>query len=500
MTRRRSATLAAVGVTVVALALLVPSMSGKGLEMDEGSVVAYASRVLDGAVPHRDFLTFYGPGNPVLVAGAFAVFDESVATERAVGLFYRLMIVLSLFALALRLGGVVAAALAGVVSAWMMSNEIVWAYATYGSIAFGLLGLLLAAMGADMATRRAGLLYSVSGLACGAAILMRFDFAPGVLASAVPMLTLVAWRVRAWWGAGLLASAGLYLPHLLAVGWDRLERLVGDLAASGPARRFPIPGLDDELGRLLAAGVVTSIGYVALGLILWRRGAHDVNSRLITSVGLFCCGLVPWALFRADGLHVGPFAVVPLSLLPAVMLLLVVRSERVGARVRAAAPVAVAIVALLPLVDDVDSKLGPARDLRGIRTAYRGFYDDDSRAAAVVVERVAMLARPGDSLFVGSKDLRRADYGPTYMYFLLRDLEPASYYMEMNPGTANREGSGLADELRRADWLILTSEYDPRADSSPLGPSQPNEVVRDLFCPRLDIDEYALYERCPASG
>ena len=76
------------------------------------------------------------------------------------------------------------------------------------------------------------------------------------------------------------------------------------------------------------------------------------------------------------------------------------------------------------------------------------------------VERTRRLASPGDSLFVGPQDLRRTNYGPTYMYFLLRELRPASYYMEMNPGTANREGSGLADELRRADWLILTSEWD----------------------------------------
>ena len=53
--------------------------------MDEGSVVAYSDRVLDGAVPHRDFLTFYGPGNLWMVAGAFAVFGASVATERGVG-------------------------------------------------------------------------------------------------------------------------------------------------------------------------------------------------------------------------------------------------------------------------------------------------------------------------------------------------------------------------------------------------------------------------------
>ena len=66
--------------------LAADAPSGKGFEMDEGAVVAYPARVLDGAVPHRDFLTFYGPGNLWLVAGAFAVFGESVGTERAVGL------------------------------------------------------------------------------------------------------------------------------------------------------------------------------------------------------------------------------------------------------------------------------------------------------------------------------------------------------------------------------------------------------------------------------
>ena len=55
------------------VAYLAPVTVGKASEMDEGAVVAYAARVLDGAVPHRDFLTFYGPGNLWFVAGAFAV-------------------------------------------------------------------------------------------------------------------------------------------------------------------------------------------------------------------------------------------------------------------------------------------------------------------------------------------------------------------------------------------------------------------------------------------
>ena len=496
MTGRRGVAFgAATGVTVVALALLLPSTSGVGFPMDEGAVVAYASEVLDGAVPHRDFLTFYGPGNPWLVAGAFVVAGESVATERVVGLFYRLVIVLSLFALAMRLGGLLAGVLSGVVAAWLMSEEIVWAYATYGAIAFGLLSLVLASGGSRRAeAERAHLPLFAAGLAGGAAVLVRFDFAPAVIASAVPLLALVSWRARAWWGAGLLVTAGIYVVHLAVVGGARIERLLGDLSAAARERKYPLPVLDTEPGLLFAAGVVAAVGFVALGAVLWRRGDR-ASGQLLVGVGLFSCALVPLTVFRADPLHVRPFVLVPLSLLPAVALLSGSRLSWVGKRGRAAMTLAVAAAAVLPLFYDADTKLQRARDLRGIRTAERGFYDD-SAGARHVVERLRTLARPGDRLFVGMKDLRRAEYGPSFMYFLLRDLEPASYYMELNPGTANREGSGLAADLRHADWLILTTEYDSQRDSTDLGPNEPNEVVRDSFCPRFESGGYYLYGRC----
>lgn len=486
----------AAAVTFVAFALLLPSTTGVGSPMDEGAVVAYASEVLDGAIPHRDFLTFYGPGNPWLVAGAFWFAGESVATERAVGLVYRLLIVLSLFALGLRLGGVLGGVLAGVVSAWIMSEEIVWAYATYAAIGFGLVALALASAGLRREHDSGrSTLFLAAGLVGGIGILMRFDFAPAILASALPLLALVSWRARAWYGVGLLVTAGIYVPHLALVGWTRLERLVGDLSAAGRARRLPLPALDSEPGYLLAAGVAVALGCIVLGARLWRRGDR-VSGPALVALGLFSCALVPWTIFRADIFHVRPFALVPLSVLPAVALLLVSRLSPAGRRGSAAAAVAVTGVVALLLFDDVEAKLERARDLRGLRTAERGFYDDDSVGGKRAVERLRALARPGDRLFVGMKDLRRAEYGPTYMYFLLRELEPASYYMELNPGTANREGSGLADELRRADWLILTTEYDFRRDSTELGPNEPNEVVRDHFCLRFESGGYFLYGRC----
>jgi hypothetical protein len=204
-------------------------------------------------------------------------------------------------------------------------------------------------------------------------------------------------------------------------------------------------------------------------------------------------------LSRADAPHIWPFVIMPLSLLP---VLILVGIGTLGGRepVRRGLVAVVAVVTLAVVVDYADLTVDRARELRNVRHAYRGFEDDDSREAALAMRaRVRALSRPGDSLFVGPQDLRRTNYGPTYMYFLLDEFEPASYYMEMNPGTANREGSGLADEVRQADWLILTTEWDnwnEPNESTVNGPAEPNEVVRDDFCLRLERGEYRLYERC----
>ena len=497
--RRRTLWITAIGTTAVALALLVPSTSGKGAEMDEGAVLAYAVRVLDGGVPHRDFLTFYGPGNPWLVAGAFEIFGTSIATERAVGLLYLMVVVLSLFALALRLGGLLAGALAGILAAKIMAHDLVWAYATYGAMAFGLLGLALAMFGAaSRPGRRQTLFFLGAGAAGGVAILMRLDFAPTIVVSALPLLAFVPARSRNRYGAGLLPVAAAYMVHVAIVGPEKVERTLRDLLASGPGRSLPLPEPWAYPGSLLTAAILATALLVVLGIVRWRRRPHDLVARVLLSAGLFSAGMIPWTFSRVDEFHIRPFALVSLSLLPAVALLLA-RTIRLSPRGRGAFTVCIAVISLSPFLSDGKNDVHRALDLREIRSAYRGFYDDDRASASGVVAQTRRLAQPGDSLFVGPQDLRRTNYGPTYVYYLLPHLRPASYYMEMNPGTANRVGSGLADDLRGADWLILTSEWDrwnEPNESSKLGPSEPNDVVRDVFCVRFERGQYRLYERC----
>ena len=44
----------------------------------------------------------------------------------------------------------------------------------------------------------------------------------------------------------------------------------------------------------------------------------------------------------------------------------------------------------------------------------------------------------------------------SFFYWMFPELEPATYFIEMDPGLANEEGSSLADDVASADWVILT--------------------------------------------
>ncbi len=491
----------AMAVAAAALYRLHPQTIGPGWIMEEGSILAYADRVLEGALPHRDFLTFYGPGNPYLVAAAFEIFGYSVETERAVGLLYRVLVVVALFFVAWRLAGLASGVLAGIVSTAIMAEEGVWAWSTYGAIAFALVGVALAVIAAGVAERSQRWLCLGAGLAAGVAVLMRFDFGPAIVASALPLFLYVHGRNRWWYAGGFLGMAGLYVPYLILVGWDRIARFVGDLRASGEGRTLPVPGPSEQGGTLLVTEVGIAVGFVALGVLLTWRRRDDLAGRILLSAGLFTLGLVPYVLSRADLPHIRPAAIVPLSLLPALALFGMRRliPDAVG-RAVCVAVVGAATIALVYRQSHLETWTvsHPAQ----IENAGRSFPTAESEHTQTMRDVIAdaqRLSRPGESIFVGPLDLRRLNYGPTFIYYLLPKLEPASYYMEMNPGTATRPGSGFADEIRAADWLILTSDWDGWSEpneSSTYGSNEPNEIVRDDFCLRRESGTFRLYERC----
>jgi len=86
------------------------------------------------------------------------------------------------------------------------------------------------------------------------------------------------------------------------------------------------------------------------------------------------------------------------------------------------------------------------------------------------------------------------------------ELDPATRYIEMDPGVANAEDSGLADEVADADVLILSSirdDWNEPNDSDRFGPDEPNRVVQRDFCLVQSFGKglfgrglYDVYTRC----
>jgi hypothetical protein len=117
------------------------------------------------------------------------------------------------------------------------------------------------------------------------------------------------------------------------------------------------------------------------------------------------------------------------------------------------------------------------------RTFYYG-RRDAAEAVRRMLPDVEKIAPPGGRLFVGPKNLRRTPYSDAFLYYLLPDLDPATYYIEMDPGVANREGSGLADDLASADVVILSAIWDDwnePNDSRKVGSAEPVRVLEEQF-------------------
>jgi hypothetical protein len=139
-----------------------------------------------------------------------------------------------------------------------------------------------------------------------------------------------------------------------------------------------------------------------------------------------------------------------------------------------------------------------------VRRDDRYFYLGDYGAYLAVsaaVDELDRRAQPGDRLLVGPSDLRRTWYSDVFIYWLFPELDPATYFIEMDPGLANDEDSSLAADVASADWVVLTGLWDGWMEpnsSMDYGSDAPNQVLRDRFC-EVSAHENGLavlYERC----
>ncbi len=492
--------------------LMAPGFDAPAPELDEGQLVAYPAQVLQGRLPDRDFLTFYGPAEPWVVAAADEVLGASLHTERVVGMGLRLLLIWAVFLLALE-WGLLAAAVASVIAAIAMV-PVVAANAVVGVEAFGLLGLALlvrAILGSRSGSRRDWLLLSAGGL-LGLSLFWRYDFAPATVMAAVPLWLIATSRERRRLLLGFGAGLVPYVIHVALVGPGHEWRAIHTAVFSESGRRLGLPALGSPTAQLLIVYALGLGAFFAAGIWCERRRRADPEGRALLAIGLYSAGLLPFAASLLEPVHILFASLAVFTLLPVALTVLFrldpARRPTLPRRalLAAAAALLIALVAAPVILREAllrqtryafGSERPVAFQVAGEGRTWLLADPGAARDVQAMIAAIEPLARPRQSLFVGTTDLRGANLSDTELYFLLPRLRPASYYMELEQNAFNTPHSGLVDELHRADWLILTSRFPTKRLA---GPGQPNQVVAHEFCLRASSGSYGLYQHCRPTG
>ncbi len=535
----------AVGLGIVAVALLLPVwglMRYQGPPMEEGFMLVFPEQILQGQVPHRDFLHLYGPGAIYALSAIYEVFGTHLYVERLVGLLQHAAIAYSLWFLLRPFGRTIATA-GAVTSVVILIGPLgLSAMAWNGALALGLAALAVASGASrreEGSPARRNLL-ALAGVLGALALLYRPDLVLAVL------LGLGAWWLQLPKGQrsplvwGFLGASLLWIAHLLRSGiGESIEGMfLEPVFELRGGRSLPIPPSWSEVdGFLQRAGTLRTSGWplpmpdisqqitiwfwlvpLSIALVLFaawklrKRQPASVSARSYWPAALFGAALLQQAIQRPDTAHLSwvtgvtfPLAIAAIAIVIAEYRPATSAAVRVAWGIGAVAAVLVLVIPFYPVrtyTDLVGQSFGVNRFGFPIEREGRTFPFGDADGAAdaqTVVDELDALAEPGDSLVVGPLDLSRANYSDAFFYHLFPELEVGTRFIEMDPGIADAEGSGLAEEVAGADWLILSdawSGWDEPNDSR-MGRSQAaNDVVREEFCVVLDAGTFLLYRRC----
>jgi len=541
---RRLETGDVVAIVVLVVAFLVPLrglLRIQGPPMEEGFMLVFPERVLHGAIPNKDFLHLYGPGSLWVLAGVFKAFGTSLTVERLFGLLQQMAIVFGVFFLARRWGRTVALGCALLSLLFIVPTGLT-ALAWVGAVGLGLLALVAGAASRDATdSRRAQRLALLTGVLVGFALLYRIDL---ILAAGLSVLAL-GWGARRVlqqrFGIGLGLGLLPYVIHLATAGPDNVFRgmITDPLFKLRGGRSLPIP---PPLGHFnsaiqnvadlvklrwplptvsgpaqLTIWFFVLLGSVAVlatvGILAVRRDPTGLRPRVLLAVAGFSVGILPQTLQRADSAHLAWVSCVALAFVP-VAALEVHHVHRPHWPTRTVALTTTVIVfALIAVVipnytvrlytDYSEQTFGNHYLAHGISHRGRSWYTayaSDAAPTQQLLDTVERIAKPGERLFVGPQDLRKTPYSDAFFYYLLPQLTPSTYYIEMDPGVANASDSGLANEVRHSDLLILSTawaNWDEPNSSRQVGPDTANQVVRTQFCLVGTYGpHYKLYRRC----
>ena len=371
------------------------------------------------------------------------------------------------------------------------------ALAWVGGVGLALLAVVAAAASRDRDDPvRAKRLALVAGLLVGFALLYRIDLVLAAALSIGPLGWGSAHFVKRRFGIGLAVGLSPYAIHLATAGpgnvWrgmitDPLFKLRGGRSLPLPPPwshfnsavegvvdlvklRWPVPTIagPTQIALYFYLLVVSVVVLVLTGVWAVRRDRTSLRPRVLLAVAGFSLGIFPQTLQRADSTHLAWVACVAMAFVP-VALLEIIRAHRPRWPVRWAQLVSggVALAVLLVIIPNYTVRTYADYSLQSVgihrrsfaithrgRTFYYG-RSDDARAANQLLDEVERVSKPGEKVLVGPNDLRKTPLSDAFFYYLLPQLVPGTYYIEMDPGVANAPNSGLANEVRHSDLLDL---------------------------------------------
>jgi hypothetical protein len=381
-----------------------------------------------------------------------------------------------------------------------------------------------------------------SGILLGIALTFRLDLvlAVGLIAATASWGLPVKYQKRVLMGIGV----GLlpYAVHLLTAGpyvvlkgmvldpvfnlrggrglpipppWDHLDSVLQRLGVEQLPHWPTILSTPAQLALWFWVLIFSVLMLLLIGALSLRRNPDRFKARVLLCVGALGVGMLPQAIQRADSAHLGWVSCVVLAFLPLAICELVYLLRRdappwVG--LSSGAIIAMVIVGFVTphytvriYSDYVAQSFNQRRIAVPITHHGRLFYygrQEVQNAAENLLAGIEVIQNPGDRLFVGTSDLRKTPYSDSYLYYLLPNLTPATYFIEMDPGVANRQGSGMSSDLESANIVVLSSiwQYWSEPNSSQeFGSTESSQSLADNFCLTGTFGDgiYELYTRRP---
>jgi len=533
------------GMGIVGLAVAIPLRGlyvTTGGTMEEGFMLYFPERMWEGDVPNVDFLHLYGPGALHVLMGWYEAFGYTLGAERTFGLLQHLGIIFGLYALARAWGRAAATAVATLSTLLILTPIGLTAMAWNGGLALTLWSAVFGVRAMHLHDTRARRnAWIVAGVLAGLALTYR----PDLVVAVGLVFAWLLWHHRAAWrpvlAGGLVGAIPMWV-HIAIAGpsaafegmfvdpvfhlrggrelprppsWDHLDGALQAIAEQVPPW-WRLPALSASASLFVWFWLMLAITVALVGLAVWlyRRSGHSPRTAALMVGSLIAIGIVPQAMQRPDSTHLAwvtciswPLAVVAVAE--------IVRVRRPTSHPRRRLTLGASLIAVLMLVvaplftyryylNSARVSIGDVPGAFPVERDGRRFYLGDTRpwrASRDVIATLDELSRPGERLFVGPQDLRRTWYSDAFFYWMFPELDPATYYIEMDPGLANASGSSLADDVASADWVILTGFWNGWREpntSMDFGSDAPNQVIADEFCQvgSFEDDLILLYQRC----